>query len=267
MGSENRIITLLTDFGNRDAYVGIMKGVIASLCPRVRIIDLTHEIPPQDLWAARFNLLNAVPYFPPETIHVVVVDPGVGTARRGIAVKTDTGVLVGPDNGVMSGEWQQSSIQQAVELTNRDYWRGANPSTTFQGRDIFAPVAAYVARGVPLSSLGDVLPAESLTRLDLPSIVSSGQEMRGVIQHIDHFGNAITTISADALGDGHIRGVTVHQTHLPWHLAYGAVEPGQPLALIGSHGWVEVAVNQGNGKDQLRLQVGDPVTVKVTEVF
>ena len=263
MGIGYCIITLLTDFGHRDAYVGIMKGVIASICPEVQIIDLTHDIPPQNLWAARFNLLNAVPYFPPETIHVVVVDPGVGTHRRGIAVKTDSGILVGPDNGVMSGVWQQSSIDQAVELTHEDYWRIAHPSMTFHGRDIFAPVAAHLARGVPLTNLGKDLSADSLVRLDSPPVVRSDQEIRGVIQHIDHFGNAITTIPVDVLENQWAKGVTVNQTRLAWHSAYGEVEPEQPLALIGSHGWVEIAVNQGRAEEQLQLKVGDSVTVQL----
>ena len=257
------MITLLTDFGSRDAYVGIMKGVIASIYPQVQIIDLTHDIPPQDLWAARFNLLNAVPYFPPDTIHGVVVDPGVGTSRRGIAVKTDAGILVGPDNGVMSGVWQRSSIQQAVELSNRDYWRVANPSTTFHGRDIFAPVAAHLARGVSLNSLGKTLSAESLERLELPPVLKKDQEIQGVIQHVDHFGNAITTIPAEEVSHRQPESVAVSLTTLPWHSAYGEVEPQQPLALAGSHGWVEIAINQGNAKEHLQLRVGDSVTVRL----
>ncbi len=218
------MITLLTDFGTQDVYVGVMKGVIATLCPAIQVIDLTHDISPQDLLAARFNLLNAVPYFPADTVHVVVVDPGVGTTRKGIAVATDAGTLVGPDNGVMSGIWQQTAIQQAVELTNSAYWRTPDPSTTFHGRDIFAPVAAHLARGVPLTQLGKPIPA-------------------------------------DEVGESRRR-VSVGQTSLPWHQAYGDVTVGQALALVGSHGWVEIAVNQGSVQKQLGVQVGDSVTLQ-----
>ena len=255
------MITLLTDFGTQDVYVGVMKGVIATLCPAIQVIDLTHDISPQDLLAARFNLLNAVPYFPADTVHVVVVDPGVGTTRKGIAVATDAGTLVGPDNGVMSGVWQQTAIQQAVELTNSAYWRTPDPSTTFHGRDIFAPVAAHLARGLPLTQLGKPIDADSLIRLDFPPLVRADQSIQGVIQYIDRFGNGITTIPADEVGESRRR-VSVGQTSLPWHQAYGDVTVGQALALVGSHGWVEIAVNQGSVQKQLGVQVGDSVTLQ-----
>jgi S-adenosylmethionine hydrolase len=253
------MITLLTDFGTQDVYVAVIKGVIASICPQVQTIDLTHDIPPQNLYAARFNLLNAVPYFPNDTIHMVVVDPGVGTTRRGVAVETEMGVLIGPDNGVMSGVWQTTAIRRAVELTNREYWRIHTPSTTFHGRDIFAPVAAHVARGVPLEQLGNRVIPESLERIDLLPLSRGEQFVQGGIQHIDHFGNGITTIPAAAV-EGIPLKVSIGQTTLPWCLTYGAVLPGQSLALVGSHGWVEVATNQGNAAQRLHFKIGDPVT-------
>jgi hypothetical protein len=254
------MITLLTDFGTRDVYVGVMRGVITAICPGIRMIDLTHDIPPQDLYAARFNLLNAVPYFPEDTIHLIVVDPGVGTTRRGIAVETEAGILVGPDNGVMSGVWQRASIRQVVELTNPDYWRVATPSTTFHGRDIFAPVAAYLAKGVPIERLGEAIDPASLKRLDLPPVSKTNQGVNGVIQYIDHFGNGITTIPANAVEGGSWQ-VTVGAIELSSQPAYGDIEPDQPLTLIGSHGWVEIAVNQGSAEQRFKLRVGDPVTV------
>ena len=252
------MITLLTDFGTHDAYVGIMKGVIASICPAVQIIDLTHEISPQDLYAARFNLLNAVPYFPQDTIHVVVVDPGVGTTRRGIAVDTGHGVLVGPDNGVMSGVWQRFAVRRAVALTNCEYWRGANPSTTFHGRDVFAPAAGHLAREVSLERLGPRVAVESLQHLTLPLTVRENQTITGVIQHIDRFGNGITNVPADVV-EGKPWQVTIRGVTVPRCSTYGDRVQGQPLALIGSHGWVEIAVNQGDARQQLGLEVGDPV--------
>jgi S-adenosylmethionine hydrolase len=255
-----QLITLLTDFGLRDVYVGVMKGAIATICPTARIIDLTHEIPPQDVYAARFNLLNAVPYFPPHTIHVVVVDPGVGTARRGIAVQTEQGVLVGPDNGVLSGVLDRYGIKRVVELRDRTYWRTSDPSTTFHGRDIFAPIGAHLACGVPLEALGPGLDPTSLERLNLPPVVDTGQTVQGTIQYIDHFGNCVTTIEGAQVGQGHWT-LTFGKIDLISRSTYGEVAPGHPLALVGSHGWVEVAINQGNAQQQLGLRVGDRVTM------
>jgi S-adenosylmethionine hydrolase len=143
------IITLLTDFGLQDPYGGVMKGAIATLAPTATVIDLTHQIPPQDVAAARFALMSAFPYFPSGTVHTVVVDPGVGTARRAIAIATEASYLVGPDNGVFSGVLTQTTVRAAVALTNPRYWRTPDPSQTFHGRDIFAPVAAHLALGCP----------------------------------------------------------------------------------------------------------------------
>ena len=162
------IMTLLTDFGYQDGYGGVMKGLIASSCPTAQLIDLTHSIPPQNIAAARFTLLNAYAHFPLGTVHLVVVDPGVGTTRRAIALQISHGYLVGPDNGVLSGVVDAVGAIAAVELTNPDYWRTAEPSTTFHGRDIFAPVAAHLVAGVPLEKLGATISPTSLTRIAIP---------------------------------------------------------------------------------------------------
>ncbi len=258
------MITLLTDFGTQDAYVGVMKGIIASRCPTTPIIDLTHGVPPQDLLAARFLLLSAFPYFSPRTVHLVVVDPGVGSCRRAIAAQLAGGIFVGPDNGILSGVAHQSPILKAVELTNPAYWRTPNPSATFHGRDIFAPVAAHLANGVPLEHLGLPIAADSLVQCELPPLTITDRELAGCIQYIDHFGNAVTTLPAEAVGD------------LPWHLnlgttripsatTYSSAEPGTALALIGSHGFVEIAINQGNAQQRLGLSVGDITTLEFSE--
>jgi len=141
--AEHRLITLLSDFGLKDVYVGVMKGVIAQINPGLTVVDLTHQIPPQNIAAARFNLMNAYLYFPVGTVHVAVVDPGVGSHRRGIALQIDAGFLVGPDNGLFSGVVHQTGVIAAVELTNAQYWWTPTPSTTFHGRDIFAAVGAF----------------------------------------------------------------------------------------------------------------------------
>jgi S-adenosylmethionine hydrolase len=252
------MITLLTDFGHQDAYVGVMKGIIASRCPTTTMVDLTHDIPPQDLWAARFQLMSVFPYFPPNTVHLVVVDPGVGTDRRAVAVRLAGGYFVGPDNGVLSGVMAQTPVLEAVELTNPAYWHGPNPSATFQGRDVFAPVSAHLANGVPLSALGTPIDPASLVQLPVPPLTPTEQGLEGSIQYIDHFGNAVTTLPAEHLGDGPWHLVWNQQT-LPSATTYNDVAPGAPLALVGSHGLLEIAVNQGSAKAQLGLRVGDLV--------
>ena len=158
------VITLLSDFGDRDVYVGVIKGVIAQINPKVAIVDLTHQIPPQNIAAARFCLMNAYAYFPVGTVHVAVVDPGVGSRRRAIAVEFAQGFLVGPDNGIFSGVLSQSPAIAAVELTNLNYWRTPKPSKTFHGRDIFAPVGANLASGVPLKQLGQEIDPATLVQ-------------------------------------------------------------------------------------------------------
>jgi S-adenosyl-L-methionine hydrolase (adenosine-forming) len=258
-------ITLLTDFGTSDVYVGIMKGAIAKIAPNARIIDLTHDIPPQNLSCTRFSLMSAYPYFPAGTIHVVVVDPGVGSQRRAIAVELSDGIVVAPDNGVVGGVLSQpnQTVKQAVSLTNPDYWRVARPSSTFHGRDIFAPVAAYLANGVPLPALGEAIAPESLVQLPVPQWQRTGLQLVGSIQAIDHFGNAITTIPATAV-NGRWQ-VQVGDRYLPGHQTYAEVRPGDAIGLIGSHGFVEVAVNRGNAQALLNLAEGDRVTVQPVE--
>jgi S-adenosyl-L-methionine hydrolase (adenosine-forming) len=254
------LIALITDFGTQDSYVGVMKGVMLTLCSTVQFIDLTHDLPPQDLYAARFTLLSAYPYLPLGTIYLVVVDPGVGTRRRAIAVQTGQGFLVGPDNGVFSGVIAPEPAVKAVELTNPDYWRMPQPSATFHGRDIFAPAAAHLANGVPLEALGRSLDPQSLVRLPLasPSQTTAGWE--GVVQYIDRFGNAATTIPSGAVGSGPWS-LTLGTITLPGAITYGNVAPGDALALVGSHGFVEIAVNQGSAQQRYGLIVGDRVVV------
>ena len=252
------VITLLTDFGDRDGYVGVMKGVIVSICPEARLIDLTHNIPPQNIAAARFTLLNAYPYFPVGTVHLVVVDPGVGTARRAIALQTPRGYLVGPDNGVLSGVIDQAETVQAVELTATTYWRSPQPSSTFHGRDIFAAAAAHLAAGVDLRELGRAIAPDSLVRIAIPPPEITEDWIVGSVQHIDHFGNIVTTIPAAALTSRHWT-MQVGAVEMPVGQTYGDVEIGHAIALVGSHGWVEIAVNGSSAQARLRLAIGDEV--------
>ncbi|WP_035987696.1 S-adenosyl-l-methionine hydroxide adenosyltransferase family protein [Leptolyngbya sp. KIOST-1] len=254
------VIALITDFGLQDSYVGVMKGVIAAIAPTAQCLDLTHAIPPQDLHAARFTLLSAYPYLPADTIYLVVVDPGVGTERRGVAVQTARGMLVGPDNGLFGGGWDGSPVLKAVALTNSAYWRSPQPSATFHGRDIFAPVAAHLASGVPIDRLGPAIDPQSLVRLSPEAPAASVSDREGTVQYIDRFGNAVTTIPAESLPAGPWQ-IRVGTITLAGVGTYGDVSAGEGLALVGSHGFVELAVNQGSAEARFGLAVGDRVSV------
>ncbi len=257
---SKKLITLLTDFGYSDVYVGVMKGVIANINSSLKIIDLTHNIPPQNIAAARFNLMNAYSYFPQDTVHLAVVDPGVGTQRRAIAIRTATNFLVGPDNGLFSGVLAQNPPIAAVELTNSQYWRISQPSNTFHGRDIFAPVAAYLADGVNLEELGEAIATETLVKLNIPECIKTENYIQGTIQYIDHFGNLITNIPETLIKNTQWAVIFPNFT-LPGTTNYSNVPVGNPLALIGSHGWVEISINGGNAQNKLNLNVGNTVEV------
>ncbi len=274
------VITLTTDFGLQDAYVGIMKGVMARIAPEARFLDITHQIPPQDVHAAAYLLWAALPYMPPESVHLVVVDPGVGTARRAIAAETAWGTLVGPDNGVFSYVWGAAGSSTIVELKNPQYHRDV-VSATFHGRDIFAPVAAHLAAGARLRDVGS--PIDDPARLPLPRLEASETQVTGEVLYVDHFGNAVTSIGRlvwegeflhlDAAFGGTER-LLLRASRLdvragdrdlgPVQRTYGAVKRGEPLALVGSEGMLELAVAEGFGADRLDVQVGDPVYMHVT---
>jgi S-adenosyl-L-methionine hydrolase (adenosine-forming) len=260
--TTNSLLTLLSDFGWNDTYVGVMKGVIAQINPNVRVIDLTHDVPPQNIMVAQFNLVSAYPYFPSGTVHVAVVDPGVGSSRRAIAIELETGFLVGPDNGIFTNLLTQQRVIHSVELTNRHYWRVPEPSHTFHGRDIFAPVAAHLASGVPITKLGDPIEAADLAQCPIAACVPTEHGFVGHIQHIDRFGNVITTIPGDCVSNKRWS-VIIGKRTLPGCSTYSDVSPGEPLALIGSHGWVELAISGGDAHFQLRLNWDDVVQVVI----
>lgn len=258
------MLTLLTDFGTQDVYVGVMKGVIAKINPFLRITDLTHTIPPQDIASARFNLMTAVPHFPKGTVHVAVVDPGVGSHRRAIAIRcSDIGYLVAPDNGLISGVIDQLNDVQlsAVELTNSNYWYTSTPSNTFHGRDIFASVGAYLASGVSLEQLGSPISTDSLVRLPLAPVQVAETGIDGAVQYIDGFGNLVTTIPNSAVSNrdwlAYYKSAHIHSGK-----TYSTQSPGQILALTGSHGWIEIAVNGGSAALAMKAAVGDSIGVR-----
>lgn len=261
------LVTLLTDFGQSDVYVGVMKGAIAHINPQLRAIDLTHDISPQDLIAGRFCLMNAYPYFPDGTVHVAVVDPGVGSQRRAIALQLDRGFLVGPDNGLFSGVIGQNPVVAAVELTNRQYWRTPEPSSTFHGRDIFAPVGAHLASGVPIAHLGETIDPATLVQLPIPGWTQTSEGIIGCIQYCDRFGNLITNIPAH-LTKGQkfaveIDRLKIDRLKIKSGHTYNHVSPGSAIAIVGSHGWVEIAVNSGSAAAKFNLNVGATVNLTI----
>jgi S-adenosyl-L-methionine hydrolase (adenosine-forming) len=263
-----RVLTLLSDFGDRDIYVGVMKGVIAGINPGLNVVDLTHQIPPQDIVAARFNLMNAYAFFPPNAVHVAVVDPEVGSQRRAIAIATAHGCFVAPDNGLLSGVWLHTPILSAVALTHPHFWYTPTPSQTFHGRDIFAAVGAHLASGVDLEQLGSPLDPTTLIQLEIPQCQRIGTKIVGAIQYIDHFGNLVTNIPAAALDerDWQIR-LPSEPAPIPGLSRYHQVSLGAAIAVIGSHGWVELAINQGNARQHWNVIIGMPVELELIASF
>lgn len=248
------IITLTTDFGTADPFVGLMKGVILGIAPDVTIVDLSHEIPPQDIAAGALLLDSAVDFFPRGTIHVAVVDPGVGDRHTRIAVQTDEHVYVGPNNGLFTAVLARQEPRAAVELTDSRYHHWP-VSDTFHGRDIFAPVAAHLANGVPLAKLGP--PVEPIS-LPLPEPWAVGDALELHVLRIDRFGNLITDLTHARfvawLGNTLTAKVAL-QVGNTWikDLAktFSDVESGTPLAYFGSAGRLEIAVRDGNAAQTL----------------
>lgn len=269
MNQPSPIITLTTDFGTSDAYVGIMKGVILGINPKAQIVDLTHAIPPQDIYEAAFSIYAAYRYFPKGTIHIVVVDPGVGSDRQVIVSHIGNAFFVCPDNGVLSyllhsvGSEGEQSID-SVAIQNSAYCL-PEVSNTFHGRDIFAPVAAHLSVGVPLEDIGP--PVQTLVQLPIPKIDISGDTLIGQIIKIDRFGNLITNISKGAceafLNDGVTYEIRAGKASLNrLNSAYVESGVGKPLAIIGSSGLLEIAINGGNAKEGLGIKWGDPVVIQ-----
>ena len=250
------VISLLTDFGVRSGYVGMMRGVIHSLCPDARVIDLTHAVAPQAIREGAFLLQNAAPYFPPGAIHVAVVDPGVGTDRRPVCLELPGGGhFVGPDNGIFTAVMAAHPDAQARFIANPAFSvrrLGKEISRTFHGRDVFAPTAALLACGASFAAIGPVVAAATLVRLPdfWPAweVVDPGQNrLRGEVVHIDSFGNLITNIRRDRFADAAVEQLAAVQVTTPFHACtglhatYGDQPPGSLIALFGSFDTLEIA--------------------------
>jgi S-adenosylmethionine hydrolase len=256
------LITLTTDFGNGSPYAAAVKGIILTLNPEARIIDLSHDIPAQDLRQTAFFLSATLPYFPPTALHVVVVDPGVGGRRSILYVELAYLRLLVPDNGcwtwLMEGERRRTRI---IRLTEKRFWR-SRVSPTFHGRDIFAPVAANLSLGLDPRELGPIV--SDWVRLEKPVPRHHAKGIDGEVLYVDPFGNLITTIPGEALTrDDRPKRVRVAGVEVPSIVrTYADTEPGTLLALVSSSEWLEVAVNQGNAARQLNAAVGTPVTIE-----
>lgn len=257
------VITLLTDFGTKDTYVGQMKGAILSLCPHAVLVDLSHDIPPGDIIAGAVAWCDAVAAFPPRTIHVGVVDPGVGTLRRAIAAEIGPWRFVGPDNGLITEMLKKWPMSRAVELTESRWWR-PDVSAVFHGRDIFGPVAAHWAAGRELMEFGP--PIESLVQLDIAAPSRDGISITGCILTIDRFGNLRTNIPQAWLTDpvDQWRIEIGPETIYGVSRCFGDRDAGALVALIGSHGHLEIAINRGHAAERLPASVGMPVHVHKT---
>jgi S-adenosylmethionine hydrolase len=268
----------MTDFGTDDTYVGVMKGVIASIAPDSSVIDVTHAVPPGDIRQAAFQLWQALRYFPAGSVFVLVIDPGVGTARRPIAMRWEDRIIVGPDNGLTTYLLLTKPSDTAVSLENPAY-QLKRISSTFHGRDVFAPAGAHLAAGVPLGDLGP--PATDLVRFEPPELNLQPDEIQGEIIHSDRFGNLVTNI-------GYLRPIREEIHILPWlpgpkpadypasgasvelpggerlslSSTFGDVSPGNLVAYIGSEGLLEVGINQGSAAEALGISAGDPVTLR-----
>ena len=247
-----RVITLLTDFGTADGYVGEMKGVLVTGAPDATIVDITHEIPAQDIEAARLTLARVWRRFPPGTVHLVVVDPGVGTDRAALAVASDDRFLVGPDNGVLSPALLLSGARVVALDTP------SNASSTFHGRDVFAPAAARLASGAAIETLGSPMTQPRIRRTPEPRRTGDGALLGEVIS-IDRFGNAITNLVGLRTGTVEAAGLS-----LPLRRTYGEAPVGAPIAIVGSSGLIELAVRDGNAARTLRLTRGTAVLYRAT---
>jgi S-adenosylmethionine hydrolase len=259
------VIALLTDFGTRDHYAGTMKAVILGICPEATLVDITHDIPAHDLLTAALELAASYKYFPSGTIFLVVVDPGVGSARRGIAADTGEYRFVAPDNGVLTAVFKETPARRVVELTERRYAR-PTVSRTFEGRDRFAPAAGWLAKGVDLPALGRS--AGAIHQLTIPAPQIADEVLTGEVLRVDRFGNLVTNIDRKLFDKfAHSNGIEIlAATHRIGRVVatYAEAGPNEVCALFGSTDHLEIAVNAGSASDQLNLSRGAPVTIRKT---
>lgn len=258
------LITLLSDFGSASGYPAAMKAVILSICPTAQIIDISHDVERHHIRAGAFLLWMVAPYFSEKTVHCAVVDPGVGTARRALAIESGEQFFVGPDNGLLIPAAERLGKPRIYSIENAKYFR-STISATFHGRDIFAPVAAHLALGLPTTELGPLI--TNYTKLSFGEGIRHGRVIEGEIIYIDTFGNLITNISGEllkeiTLGTSMIVEVSRKAASARYARTYGEVEPNELIVTVGSHGQVEIATNLGNAAGRLRAHLGETVLIK-----
>jgi S-adenosylmethionine hydrolase len=260
------VIALLTDFGVDDPYVGVMKGVILSINPNAVIVDITHSVGKYQVLQGALILRSCYRYFPKGTIFTVVVDPGVGSVRRAIAIRTSSYVFIGPDNGVLTPAAFDDGIIDVYEV--RKYTLPA-VSRTFHGRDVFAPVAAYISKGGLIEDIGGRVSVDSITTIEVSGAEVHNGEIIGKVVYIDSFGNAVTNIHPNNLrslgiDEGELVNVEVNrvQYRIPWVKAYSDVKQGELLIITNSFNYIELSVNQGNASKTLKLEIGSEIVVK-----
>jgi S-adenosylmethionine hydrolase len=254
------MITLTSDFGLKDPYVAEMKGVILTIIPNATLVDITHDIEKFNIRMAAFTLASVAPYFPKGTVHLAVVDPGVGTQRRAILVQTTQGFFVGPDNGILILPAQNQGIEHIYQLTNPKFML-PGVSSTFHGRDVFAPAAAHLDKGVEPSEFGPEI-SDAVT----PKFASVKREngcLIGEVLHVDGFGNVITNIREKEMVNSKVVNVKlpIVSLKLAFVKTYAQAKLNEPIALIGSHGFLEIALNQGSAAEKLKVKAGDSVEV------
>lgn len=256
-------IAILTDFGIQDGSVGVMKGVIAGICPDCKIIDLSHHMPPQNVGATSFILSTVIKHFPPDTIFLAVVDPGVGSTRRGLAGKIGSHYIIAPDNGTIT-DWVENNGQgYFVSLDNEKFWKKP-VCPTFHGRDIFAPAAAHIAKGISLDDFGPEIPGPILLPIEIPKWKENC--LTGQIRYIDHFGNLVTSFPGSLVEN--------IQPNDPVSLKVGGIElskldkfyssknPGDLIAVTGGFGYLEIAQVNGNAAQHTGIKISDQITLE-----
>ena len=265
---EPATVLFLTDFGVKDGAVAVCKGVMLGVEPRLRIVDVTHEVPPYDVETAAEVLEQALPFYPPVTVTVAVVDPGVGSERKSIAILTKKGhLLVGPDNGIFTLVLASEGFDRAVELRDKRYFRTGTTSFTFHGRDVFSPVGAHLARGTPIDSLG---PSVVPVRLNLQVARRSGGAIEGSVRYVeDPYGNVVANIPAALLdsagmhvGDSLAVRIGSRTLRLPWRATFSDVPDGKALAVMHSRGLLSFSINQGDFATKYAVMRGDSVSLR-----
>jgi S-adenosylmethionine hydrolase len=258
---HTKIVTLTTDFGLKDPYAAEMKAAILSICPNAVIVDITHEITKFNIRMGAYVLASAAPYFPDGSVHVAVVDPGVGTLRRPIAIQTKQSFFVGPDNGVLVLAAEKQGIESIHELTNPQFMLH-KVSSTFHGRDIFAPAAAHLLNGVKTAEFGPEI--REAAEAEFAKVTRKNGVLVGEVLHVDGFGNIITNINQREVTQNRVKGqvnmeLTGNKLKLQFCEAYGETKPHEPLTLIGSHGFLEISINQGNAAEKFKTKAGDKI--------